>query len=331
MSVLRSITVGRRLGAAVVLAAAGALTVGVAAPALAAQTTTDPMPGMNMDMAGMAGTGSSTPTTAANGPAVFLTAELSGAQEVPVAGAPPVGAPGGKADALVEVKGDRVTFAFTWQGISAPTLGHIHQGAPGVNGPVKVPLFTTAMPDTVTAAAGQVTVSDAALATTLRTDPAGFYVNLHTKEFPGGAVRGQLTPTHKRGNVLSFIHGGKLRSIDTGSQEVPVTGGPKVGDPDGVAAAFLDAHGSTIGYSFAWVNIAPPTLGHVHEGNFGTNGPVKVPLFTTPVPANIFAISGAAQKVDPALVNQIRRNPRAFYTNLHTGEFPGGAVRGQLF
>jgi hypothetical protein len=332
MSILKSIVDGRRFAVAVALGAASIFAAGVAAPALASPMTADPMPGMDHgSVAGMPMTGAAAPSTPAKGPAVFLTAELSGAQEVPVAGAPAVGAPNGKADALVEVKGDRVTFAFTWQGISAPTLGHIHQGAPGVNGPVKVPLFGTAMPDTVSAAAGQVTVSDPALATTLRTDPAGFYVNLHTKEFPGGAVRGQLKPSHKRGNVLSFIHGSGLRSLDSGGQEVPVANGPKVGDPDGAAAAFVNPHGSTVGYSFAWVNIAPPTLGHIHEGRFGQNGAVKVPLFATPIPANIFAISGAAQHVDPALVTQIRRNPLGFYTNLHTTEFPGGAVRGQLF
>jgi hypothetical protein len=288
------------------------------------------MPGMDHS-APMSGTPSEpAPTTPAKGPATFLTAELTGAQEVPTPGGPAVGDPDGKASALVEVKGDRVTFAFSWRGISAPTLGHIHEGAVGANGPVRVGLFGTPMPDTVTAAAGQLTVTDAALAQRLRTNPAGFYVNLHTKEFPGGAVRGQLKATKKHLNVLSIVHGGKLRSLDTGGQEVPVAGGPKVGDPDGVAAGFVDAHGSTVDYSFAWLNIAAPTLGHIHQGRAGSNGDVKVPLFGTAVPANVFAVSGTVTKVDPALVQQIRRDPRGFYTNLHTTEFPGGAVRGQL-
>ena len=111
------------------------------------------------------------PAKPAKGPAAFFTADLTGAQEVPVAGGPAVGAPNGKASAVVEIKGDRVTFGFTWSGISAPTLGHIHEGVTGKNGAVKVGLFTTAMPDTVNAAAGQVTVTDAALAQSLRTNP----------------------------------------------------------------------------------------------------------------------------------------------------------------
>ena len=336
MSKFKSTVDKRRLVAAVILGAAGALAAGAVTPALAMPVpiTGDPMPGMpgmdhGMPMNGMPE--APAPAKPAKGPAAFFTADLTGAQEVPVAGGPAVGAPNGKASAVVEIKGDRVTFGFTWSGISAPTLGHIHEGVTGKNGAVKVGLFTTAMPDTVNAAAGQVTVTDAALAQSLRTNPAGFYLNLHTKEFPGGAVRGQLKPSKKHQSVLSFIHGGKLRAIDTGGQEVPVANGPKVGDPDGLAASFLDARGTTVGYSFAWINIAPPTLGHVHQGQAGKNGDVKVGLFTTAIPANIFAISGNVSNVDASLVKQIQRNPHGFYTNLHTQEFPGGAVRGQLF
>src|SRR5262249_17708088 len=95
---------------------------------------------------------------------VFLAAQLNGRNEVPVPGKPAVGDPDGSATGIVRVQGDRVTFAFSWKNIGAPTLGHIHQGAAGTNGDVKVPLFTTPMPDTTDAAAGAVTVSDPAIA-----------------------------------------------------------------------------------------------------------------------------------------------------------------------
>jgi hypothetical protein len=35
--------------------------------------------------------------------------------------------------------------------------------------------------------------------------------------------------------------------------------------------------------------------------------------------------------VDPALLDQLAQHPKRFYVNVHTGEFPGGAIRGQLF
>lgn len=34
--------------------------------------------------------------------------------------------------------------------------------------------------------------------------------------------------------------------------------------------------------------------------------------------------------VDDALVDEIRGNPGGFYVNVHTADFPDGAIRGQL-
>lgn len=261
---------------------------------------------------------------------IFLAAQLNGRNEVPVAGKPAVGDPDGSATGIVRVQGDRVTFAFSWKNITAPTLGHIHQGAAGANGDVKVPLFTTPMPDTADAAAGAVTVSDPAIADQLRSNPAGFYLNLHSKEFPGGAVRGQLRALRGRVDLLDLLNGGGARAFLSGDQEVPVAGGPAVGDPDGRAVSFIRASAGQVRYAFAWVGVSP-TLAHVHKGAFGANGPVVVPLIATAVPATVFAVSGTARNVDPALAAQIQRDPGGFYANLHSAEFPGGAVRGQLF
>jgi hypothetical protein len=162
---------------------------------------------------------------------VFLEAKLNGANEVQVPGKPPVGDPKGSAIGIIRVQGGRVTFAFFWKGISAPVMGHIHQGARGANGDVKVPLFTTSMPDNVTAAAGSVTVSDSAIIDALRTNPAKFYLNLHTKQFPGGAVRGQLTKLRHQADLEGLLQGGGEKAFLSGDQEVPVPGGPAVGDP----------------------------------------------------------------------------------------------------
>ena len=65
---------------------------------------------------------------------------------------------------------------------------HIHEGARGVAGPVVVPLSA---PDAGGAASGCVT-ADAALMTRIMQSPDNFYVNVHTSDFPAGAVRGQL-------------------------------------------------------------------------------------------------------------------------------------------
>jgi hypothetical protein len=293
-----------------------------------------------MDMAGMDHAVPATSAPAKQDPSaairrarlkpVFLAAKLDGRQEVQVPGKPPVGDPKGSATGIVRVQGDRVTFAFSWKGISAPTLGHIHQGVAGVNGDVKVPLFGTPMPDTATAAAGVLTVSDPAIADALRANPSGFYLNLHTKEFPGGAVRGQLSKLDRPADLLDLLGGGVEKAFLSGDQEVPVAGGPAVGDPTARAVAHIKAHDTQVSYSFAWLGLNP-TLGHIHKAPFGVNGPVVVPLFASPVPTTIVAISGTVTGLDPALVKDIAEHPSAFYANLHTAQFPGGAVRGQLF
>lgn len=41
--------------------------------------------------------------------------------------------------------------------------------------------------------------------------------------------------------------------------------------------------------------------------------------------------AGTVTGVDRALVTDLANSPQHFYTNLHTAQFPGGAVHGQLF
>ncbi|MGW8380054.1 CHRD domain-containing protein [Streptomyces sp. ODS28] len=117
---------------------------------------------------------------------------LDGADEVPVPGGPAVGDKDGKALAVMRVQGDRVSFRFTFRGIAAPTAGHVHEGAKGQNGPVRIAFFTKEQPGGGHSVSGTVRVTDGALLERLRTEPRNFYFNLHTAEFPGGAVRGQV-------------------------------------------------------------------------------------------------------------------------------------------
>ncbi|MDX8048026.1 CHRD domain-containing protein [Lentzea sp. BCCO 10_0798] len=280
--------------------------------------TPSPAPGQTPDQ----------PTKPATGKPVFFTAELDGRQEVPTPGGPAVGDEDASAKALVEVRGDRVTFALEWKKTSQLSLGHIHQGAAGQNGAVKVNLFTTAMPETLSSAAGQ-TVVDPKLAEDIRKNPAGFYVNLHSTEKPGGAVRGQLTPLARQINPLDILKGGKLRAFSNGRNEVPVQGGPKVGDPDGQAVTLVRPTATGVDFSLAWVNVDAATLGHVHQGAKGVNGAVKITFFGTAVPNGIFAVSGTAT-ADKATLDALRQSPQGFYSNIHTAAFPGGAVRGQF-
>ncbi|MEP6978056.1 MAG: CHRD domain-containing protein [Thermoleophilia bacterium] len=68
------------------------------------------------------------------------------------------------------------------------TAAHIHRGGAGVNGPVVVPFSA---PGADGNSSGCQT-STPALIDEIIGNPAGFYVNVHTKEHPGGAIRAQL-------------------------------------------------------------------------------------------------------------------------------------------
>jgi CHRD domain len=120
----------------------------------------------------------------------LLSARLSGANEVPPAD------PDGSGDATVALGRDAVCFTLSWNNINQPFAGHIHRGAAGINGPIVVGFFqktpTTPLPAGISSAAGCVQGVDPALIAEIRGNPAGFYVNLHTADFPGGAIRGQL-------------------------------------------------------------------------------------------------------------------------------------------
>ncbi|MGP3929266.1 CHRD domain-containing protein [Nonomuraea sp. KM88] len=48
------------------------------------------------------------------------------------------------------------------------------------------------------------------------------------------------------------------------------------------------------------------------------------------LPAGVDGVAGSAT-TSAALARRIRDNPRNWYANLHTAQFPGGAIRGQLY
>ena len=74
--------------------------------------------------------------------------------------------------------------------IGTPLAAHIHQAPIGANGPIKVTLNAPATGG-ADASKGCTTLSTT-LANAIKANPRGFYVNVHTATFSGGAVRGQL-------------------------------------------------------------------------------------------------------------------------------------------
>ena len=108
----------------------------------------------------------------------------------------------------------------------------------------------------------------------------------------------------------------------TGAAEVP---GP--GDPDGggTAQVTLNPDKNEVCYDVTVTKIDEATAAHIHEGAVGKDGPVKVGL-----DAPKSGATKGCKSADAAVVKDLMANPANYYVNVHSKDFPKGAVRGQL-
>jgi hypothetical protein len=102
---------------------------------------------------------------------------------------PKPGPAGGRGVAQLAVNGRRLCWRITVSGIDKPVAAHLHSGGVVANGPVLVALgrryepvgCTTMAVDAAAFLAGCATCGDV-------------YLDVHTRKFPRGAIRGTLEP-----------------------------------------------------------------------------------------------------------------------------------------
>jgi hypothetical protein len=111
----------------------------------------------------------------------------------------------------------------------------------------------------------------------------------------------------------------------SGDAEVP---GPGDADGSGVANVTLNQGQGEVCFHIVVTDITlPAAAAHIHVGSADVAGPVVVGL----APPDASGVStGCVQGVEPNLIKDIRQNPDNYYVNVHTSDFPAGAVRGQL-
>ncbi len=137
----------------------------------------------------------------------ILSADLDGRQEVRTGATNKsiAGDPNGRGETYVfGIDGDAKTLCYVLnveqiQFVEPGMAAHIHKGAAGENGPVVANLarpFDGDAADCLTE--GEILPNGAAAFPTgekvadILANPAGYYVNVHNPEYPGGAIRGQL-------------------------------------------------------------------------------------------------------------------------------------------
>jgi hypothetical protein len=121
------------------------------------------------------------------------------------------------------------------------------------------------------------------------------------------------------------IHGYGVSSFVanmTADQEVPALAQSLLAT--GMAFVDIDNANGRACSSLAPNGVGQPIGAHIHRGTAGTSGPVVVDL------GMAFRGSRTCVAGDPALLQEIAANPGGFYVNLHTVDFPEGAMRGQL-
>jgi hypothetical protein len=250
-------------------------------------------------------------------------AVLTGSQEVP-----PRAVPGfGNATVMFDATRENVAVTITVSDLGAPINNfHIHEAPAGSNGPVVIDLIGLGGTFSNGTMTGTFPVAPA-VAQRMLQNPRNFYVNVHTTQFPPGAVRGQLTDV--TGGVLRYA--AELRP----QNEFPAV----TSDAYGSALVSLDLANNTIAWEVQTAGIVEPRMAHIHRGAAGANGPVIVNFATAPEQiagghthgsAAISAVQSA--NLTATDLTNLAAAPTAagYYVNVHSAAFPGGEVRGQL-
>ena len=124
------------------------------------------------------------PAIAAPQPLATLQAHLTTAKPGP-------GDPDGHGSAMIKVYKTKVCYSLTAMGIKPATEAHIHKGAKGKTGPVVVPTDQTSFKPPKPTSSGCSAIPNS-LSKALMQNPSNYYVNVHNKPYPDGAIRGQL-------------------------------------------------------------------------------------------------------------------------------------------
>lgn len=145
------------------------------------------------------------------------------------------------------------------------------------------------------------------------------FQDFSTSTGDSGLIGAEATASADMGENVNYS------AVLAGTNEVPEPGDP---DGTGTAAVTIDSANGQICYNITVQNITlPAQAAHIHRGAAGEAGDVVVPFDLAP-DAN--GVASGCVLVDAALLSEIAENPLGFYVNVHTTDFPNGAVRGQV-
>jgi len=201
----------------------------------------------------------------------------------------------------------QLSWRLTFSGLTGNAIAaHIHVGAVGVAGPVRVPLCTPCSSGVTGTATITAEVLDA-----IMTGRA--YVNVHTPTNPAGEIRDQVA------TVAS------IKTTLRASQERPKPKG-KLAKEKGAFTATVTRTGDSgvITWRLTFGKLSSKSIAaHIHSGARGKPGPVIVPLCAP-------CRSGAHGKANVTASVLDALESGKTYVNVHTTKNPAGEIRGQI-
>lgn len=238
----------------------------------------------------------------------YFKAVLDGTQEVPVNAS--------AANGVVIVKYDGATkilqLTGDYQNVASGVVdSHVHSpAAPGSNASVLFPITNTG--GTSGTLKGSATLT---LAQEADLVAGNMYVNVHSTNFSGGEIRGQLTATTV--GQTDYLTG-RIQ----GAQEVPPNGSLAMGS----VTTLLDKGTGMVYLTGSFSGLAAAANGaHIHKENPTINGLVIIPLQVT---ADIKGTIHVASVIAPA--DMAAMVAGGTYVNIHNATYTDGEIRGQL-
>jgi hypothetical protein len=125
-------------------------------------------------------------------------------------------------------------------------------------------------------------------------------------------------------------HGGSHRTIHLettlhGANEVPAAVGS---DLTGDATVTINLSKSRLCWNLDYDTNQTVIAAHIHKAPAGVAAGVVFGFFNPPTSTTV--VNRGCRQGDPALLADIAAHPSAYYVNVHTTIFKGGAGRGQL-
>ncbi len=194
-----------------------------------------------------------------------------------------------------------LTYRATYANLDSTfTAAHFHFGAAGMNGGVAEPIVFSGN----TAEGQWASIPD----TTLDSLMAGhIYINIHSKKYPAGEIRGQLRLSPGMGFSMS---------LDGQQEGLSVNG-------TGTGYAIFSSDSSALEYRITVAGLTSQLIAaHFHEGGSGISGPVVSPISFSD------STSVGAWYFPDSLVTALAFD--SIYVNVHTSDHPAGEIRGQL-